>query len=78
MDSSHVRFASARFEELKADILSAVKKTGFTHNVTVIPASGLLGDNVAERGENMPWYKGLTKETEKKKQAPKIPDEVNH
>ena len=58
MDSSHVRFASARFEELKADILSSLKKIGFNHNVTVIPASGLLGDNVSDRGDNMTWYKG--------------------
>lgn len=53
MDSA--RYASARFEELKADILSSVKKIGFTHNVTVIPASGLLGDNISERGDNMNW-----------------------
>jgi translation elongation factor EF-1alpha len=61
MDSSHVRFASARFEELKADILSLVKKIGFTqNNVTVIPCSGLLGDNVVDRGDCMNWYKGPT------------------
>jgi elongation factor 1-alpha len=60
MDSSHVRYASARFEELKNDILSAVKKAGFSQNVSVIPVSGLMGDNVSERGDNLTWYKGPT------------------
>ena len=29
-------------------------------NVTFIPASALLGDNIVEKSNNMPWYKGPT------------------
>ena len=29
-------------------------------NVTFIPASALLGDNIVEKSKNMPWYQGPT------------------
>lgn len=29
-------------------------------NITFIPASALLGDNIVEKSENMPWYQGPT------------------
>ena len=29
-------------------------------NITTIPVSALLGDNITERGANMPWYHGST------------------
>ena len=29
-------------------------------NITFIPASALLGDNIVEESKNMPWYKGPT------------------
>ena len=52
-----VDFSEERFEEIRAEF------TDFSSNlqipdVTFIPMSALLGDNVVERSANMPWYEG--------------------
>ncbi len=62
MDSSHARNGSARFEDVKADIEKAAKKARFDlKRVVIVPASGLLGDNLTEKPtESMQWYKGPT------------------
>ncbi len=52
-----VDFSEERFEEIRQEF------TEFSGNlqipdVTFIPMSALLGDNVVERSTNMPWYQG--------------------
>lgn len=60
MDSSQVRYSKQHFEEAKAEVLRALKKVGYgAAALTVIPASGLNGENlVKEPVENMSWWKG--------------------
>ena len=54
-----VDFSEEAYEKIKDDF------SGFSHRLDVkdvefIPLSALLGDNVVERSENMPWYDGPT------------------
>ena len=47
------------FEELK-EHLKAFSSKLKTTDISYIPLSALKGDNVVNRGENMPWYEGST------------------
>ena len=62
MDSTMVNYSQARFEEAKTDIVAAVKKLGYPpDSLTVIPTSGLVGENIVELpSSTMSWYKGPT------------------
>ena len=57
MDS--VDWDEARFDEIAEDFGDYVAPLGI-HDVTFIPISALLGDNVVDRSANMPWYQGPT------------------
>ena len=48
------------FEKIKEDYLKFAKELGLTNNITLIPLSALNGDNVVERSDKSPWYKGET------------------
>jgi len=48
------------FEKIKADYLKFAKELELTHNITIIPISALNGDNIVNRSEKSPWYKGET------------------
>ena len=52
-------YSEARFNELRADFISLAAQLGIA-SVEVIPVSALEGDNVVQRGGNMPWYNGPT------------------
>jgi len=52
-----VGYSQARFDEIQAEFKQLTKELG-VENYTCIPVSALLGDNVIERGDNMPWYDG--------------------
>jgi bifunctional enzyme CysN/CysC len=52
-----VDYSQARFEEIQADFRRLTKELGVEDH-TCIPVSALVGDNVIERGNNMPWYDG--------------------
>jgi len=52
-----VDWSEERFEEIKADFRSFAMKLE-CHDLTFIPVSALLGDNVVERSANMDWYEG--------------------
>ncbi|MFD0863150.1 sulfate adenylyltransferase subunit CysN [Sungkyunkwania multivorans] len=54
-----IEFDKAVFNSIKADFLSFVKTLN-TKDVNFIPISALLGDNVVNVSENMPWYEGET------------------
>jgi bifunctional enzyme CysN/CysC len=54
-----VGWSEERFREIEADFRQAVAALGFTGS-EAIPVAARLGDNVANRSANMPWYKGPT------------------
>ena len=48
------------FNKIKEDYLKFAKELGLSSNITLIPLSALNGDNVVERSDKSPWYKGAT------------------
>ena len=54
-----VDFSEARFNEIRDDFMHATRELGF-RQVTAIPLSALLGDNVTVPSARMPWYTGPT------------------
>src|SRR6188508_714111 len=54
-----VGYGQARFAELKQEFSAFCANLSFK-DVTFIPVSALLGENVVQRGDNIPWYKGPT------------------
>lgn len=52
-----VGYDEAVFEKIKADLTNWVAKLQ-VRDVTFIPISALNGDNIVEKSENMPWYRG--------------------
>lgn len=52
-----VDFSEARYNEIKADYEKVANQLGL-QNVTFIPISALLGDNIVELSSNMTWYQG--------------------
>jgi bifunctional enzyme CysN/CysC len=47
------------FNNIVSDFRSFARKLD-VDDITYIPISALKGDNVVDKGENMPWYKGST------------------
>lgn len=61
MDEKTVNFSQARFDEISKEVGSYLKKVGYNvEKVRFVPISGWNGDNMIEKSENMPWYKGPT------------------
>jgi bifunctional enzyme CysN/CysC len=54
-----IGWSEERFHELEADYLALPEEVR-AHETTVIPVSGLNGDNVIDRGRNLGWYEGPT------------------
>jgi len=54
VDYSHDEFAA-----VEAEFTKIAKSLGIT-DVVAIPVSALVGDNVVDRSERMPWYEGPT------------------
>jgi bifunctional enzyme CysN/CysC len=52
-----VGYDQARFEAIVADYRAFASEAGID-DLTAIPVSGLAGDNVIARSENMRWYQG--------------------
>jgi len=52
-----VDWSQARFEEIVEDFTDFAAKLEVS-DVTFIPISALMGDNVVERSAHMPWYAG--------------------
>jgi bifunctional enzyme CysN/CysC len=52
-----VGWSQARFDEIRAEVTSFATELAVT-DVTFIPMSALLGDNVVQRSTNMPWFDG--------------------
>jgi bifunctional enzyme CysN/CysC len=54
-----VKYGEARFQEIREEFQKFCGGLAFK-DVTFIPVSALLGENVVQRGEHMAWYKGPT------------------
>src|SRR4051794_5837015 len=52
-----VEYDQAVFERIRSDFGQFLSKLEAPH-ITFIPISALKGDNVVDRGTNMPWYHG--------------------
>ncbi len=53
-----VDWSEERFEEIKAEYRDFAMKLD-VQDLTFIPVSALLGDNVVDKSDNMKWYQGL-------------------
>jgi len=61
MDEKTVNWSETRFDEIKTEVCSFIKKIGYNpEKVPFVPVSGWLGDNMLEKSSNMPWYSGPT------------------
>jgi elongation factor 1-alpha len=59
MDSTEPPFSENRYEEIKKEVSSYIKKIGYNPAaVAFVPISGWHGDNMLEPSTNMPWFKG--------------------
>jgi len=61
MDDKSVNFGEGRFNEIKTEVSTFIKKIGYNPDkVPFVPISGWNGDNMLEKSPNMPWWKGPT------------------
>jgi len=59
MDDKTVEYNQGRFDEIKKEMQDYLKKIGYNPDkIPFIPISGWVGDNMIDKSENMPWYKG--------------------
>merc|ERR1711968_277419 len=60
MGDVSVKYSQERFDEIKAELTTYLKKVGYNPaKIQFIPISGWHGDNMIEKSDKMPWYKGL-------------------
>ncbi len=52
-----VDWSQARFRDIETEFLTLVDRFGF-RDALAIPVSAVLGDNIAKRSTDMPWYEG--------------------
>lgn len=63
MDSTEPPYSETRFEEIKKEVSSYIKKIGYNPAaVAFVPISGWHGDNMLEPSSKMPWFKGWSVE----------------
>jgi len=56
-----VQYNEERWTDIKKEVIDYLKKIGFQEkNINVVAYSGFQGDNLIERSDKMPWYKGDT------------------
>ncbi|KAJ8599137.1 hypothetical protein CTAYLR_008290 [Chrysophaeum taylorii] len=59
MDDVSVKYAEARYKEIKQEVAGYLKKVGYKPmKIPFVPISGWMGDNMIDKSTNMPWYKG--------------------
>jgi elongation factor 1-alpha len=58
MDDLSVSWAEERYQEIKSEVSAILSRVGYTDEVHFVPISATLGDNLFERSQNTPWYKG--------------------
>jgi elongation factor 1-alpha len=56
-----VEYSEEKFNKVKEDVSTLLKQVGYKpENTPFLAISGLKGDNVFKKSENMAWYKGPT------------------
>ena len=61
MDDPIVDWSEQRYEEVKDGVSRLLKMVGYNiSKIHFVPTSGWTGDNLYNRSEKMPWYKGPT------------------
>jgi sulfate adenylyltransferase subunit 1 len=56
-----VDFSEEKYNAIKLDFEALMSKRDYQgQNITFVPVSALKGDNVVNKSENTPWYKGQT------------------
>ncbi|MFX1452489.1 MAG: translation elongation factor EF-1 subunit alpha [Promethearchaeota archaeon] len=62
MDDASVNWSEERFNEVKTEISRLLfEEIRFKkEDVQFVPTSAWTGDNLAQKSDNMPWYKGVT------------------
>jgi elongation factor 1-alpha len=61
MDAESVNYSQERYDEIVKEVGAYLKKVGYNvEKVRFVPISGWNGDNMVEKSEKMPWYKGPT------------------
>lgn len=59
MDTTEPPFSEARFTEIVKEVSGYLKKIGYDPKaVAFVPISGFHGDNMLEKSDKMPWFKG--------------------
>ena len=59
MDSTEPPYSEARYNEIKKEVTSYIKKIGYNPDfVPFVPISGWHGDNMLEKSEKTAWFKG--------------------
>ncbi|CAH8440427.1 unnamed protein product [Dicrocoelium dendriticum] len=60
MDSTSPPYSESRFQEITKDVSAYIKKVGYNPaTVPFVPISGWVGDNMLEKSDKMPWFKGF-------------------
>ncbi|KAG2387559.1 hypothetical protein C9374_001153 [Naegleria lovaniensis] len=58
-DDKTVNYNQARYDEIKKEVADYLKKLGYkVDDIPFVPISGWTGDNMIEKSDKMPWYKG--------------------
>ena len=53
------KYSEKRYLEIKSELSIYLKKVGYNPaKIQFVPISGWVGDNMVDRSDNMPWYKG--------------------
>jgi len=59
MDTTEPPYSENRFKEIVKEVSGYLKKIGYDPKaVAFVPISGFHGDNMLEKSEKMPWFKG--------------------
>jgi elongation factor 1-alpha len=54
-------YSEERYNDIKKEVIDYLKKIGFQEkNIITVAYSGFHGDNLIEKSDKMPWYKGDT------------------
>ena len=62
MDAPEVNYNEDRYIEIRDEIQRMLSKVGYKNKIKeipVIPMSGFQGENLIEKSDKMPWYKGF-------------------
>ncbi|TPP55164.1 translation elongation factor EF-1, subunit alpha [Leishmania donovani] len=60
MDDKTVTYAQSRYDEISKEVGAYLKRVGYNRRRCASSRSRLQGENMIERSDNMPWYKGPT------------------